>query len=146
MPESRDPKQIRQYNGHINAWTDVHSWLVVMGGVAFEDTAPEDQQLMPENRQRIPLTPELFEWMVKLKPRLIPDISSETIQDKSKSDLLSMALTCWQASYFCIQCIFRLSQQLSITHLEINVFAHAICALLLYLFGGKNQEILNNLS
>jgi hypothetical protein len=71
--------------------------------------------------------------MVKYRPHLIPDIPRPYIEDKSKSDWLAKGITCWQAGYFCIQCIFRLSQQLSITLLELNVFAHAICTLLLFL-------------
>jgi hypothetical protein len=38
-----EPKLSHRHNSHIHAWTDVHSWLVVMGGMAFEDTSPEDQ-------------------------------------------------------------------------------------------------------
>lgn len=128
-----EPKPQIRYNGHVHAWTDVHSWLVVMGGVAYEDTSTEDRQFMPRDRQRQPILPWVFEVMVKTHPQLIPDISREYIEDKSKSDWLAKGLTCWQAGYFCIQCVFRLSQQLSITLLELNVFAHAVCALLLFL-------------
>jgi hypothetical protein len=88
---------------------------------------------MPGSRQRLPLTLEMFEWMVRERPHLIPDLSREYIEDKSKSDCLAKGLTCWQAGYFCIQCTSRLSQCLSIALLELNVFAHAICALLLFL-------------
>lgn len=133
----------RMHNKHLNAWTDVHSWLVVMGGFAIEDESPEDQQFMPGTLKRIPINLELFEWMVELRPHLIPDISRGYIEDKSKSDWLAKGLTCWQAGYFCIQCTFRLSQQLSITLLELNVFAHSICALLLFLvWWDKPRDIL----
>ena len=133
----------RMHNKHLNAWTDVHSWLVVMGGVAFEDKSPENQQFMPGTRQRLPINLRLFEWMVRTRPHLIPDISRGYIEDKSKSDWLAKGLTCWQAGYFCIQCTFRLSQSLSITLLELNVFAHAICALLLFLvWWDKPRDIL----
>ena len=37
------------------AWTEVNSWFVVMGGFAFEDTAPDDHQLVPRDRQRFVL-------------------------------------------------------------------------------------------
>jgi hypothetical protein len=133
LPEFAEPTPYRPYNGRIHSWTDVHSWLVVMGGFSFEDSAEEDQQFMPENRQRINITIRLFEYMLEMRDHLIPDISRETIQDKSKSDRLAKLLTCWQAGYFCIQCVYRLSQQLSITLLELNVFAHALCALTLFI-------------
>jgi hypothetical protein len=138
-----DVESSRMHNKHLNAWTDVHSWLVVMGGFAFEDKSPEDQQFMPGTLQRIPINRDLFAWMVRTRPHLIPDISRAYIEDKSKSDWLAKGLTCWQSGYFCIQCSFRLSQQLSITLLELNVFAHAICALLLFLvWWDKPRDIL----
>lgn len=103
-----------------------------MGGMAFEDSAEEDQQFMPENRRRIIITEENFEYMLQVRDHLIPDVSREKIQDKSKSDRLAKLLTCWQAGYFCIQCVSRLSQQLPVTFLELNVVAHAVCALALF--------------
>jgi hypothetical protein len=132
LPEFVDPTPHRKYNGRTHPWTDVHSWYVAMGGMSFEDSAEEDEQFMPENRQRVNITVERFAFMLEVRDHLIPDISREYIQDKSKSDRLAKLLTCWQAGYFCIQCVFRLSQQLSVTLLELNVFAHALCALALF--------------
>lgn len=133
LPEIAGPKPHMLHNGHNHAWTDVHSWFVIMGGIAFEDRSSADQRFMPWGRQRIPLTVKMFKWIVEHRPRLVPDISRGYIEDKSKSDWLAKGLTCWQACYFCIQCIYRLYQGLSITLLELNVFAHAICALFLFL-------------
>jgi hypothetical protein len=142
LPELAEPTPYRQYNGRIHPWTDVHSWLVVMGGMSFEDSAEEDQQFMPQNRQRANITIEGFEYMLKMRDHLIPDISREYIQDKSKSDSLAKLLTCWQAGYFCIQCVFRLSQQLSVTLLELNVLAHAVCALALFaIWSNKPRDV-----
>lgn len=114
-------------------WTAAHSWFVVMGGMAFEDQAPEHQRCVPGDSRRGTLTANGLHWMMKYRHHLIPDISLEYIEDKSTSDSLGKVLTCWQAAYFCIQCIHRLSQRLSITFLELNVFAHALCVLLLFL-------------
>ena len=138
-PDNEDPHELadlmssRGRNNRLNDWTDVHSWLVVMGGLVFEDRSSEDRHFMPGNRTRCHITSEMIAWMAEFRPHLVPDISREYIEDKSKSDWLAKGLACWQAGYFCIQCTFRLSQQLSITLLELNVFAHAICALLLFL-------------
>lgn len=133
----------RTHNNRLNDWTDVHSWFVVMGGMVFEDKSSEEQHFMPGNLTRYPITSELIAWMAKSRPHLVPDIPCEYIEDKSKSDWLAKGLTCWQASYFCIQCIFRLSQRLSITLLELNVFAHAICTLLLFLvWWDKPRDVL----
>jgi hypothetical protein len=133
-PKLGNPTLSYHHIGRRHAWTDVHSWLVVMGGMCFhEDALLEDERLMLEGQSRIPLTPKVFKLIVENRPHLIPDISREYIEDKNKSDRLAKILTCWQAGYFCIQCIFRLSQRLTITLLELNVFAHAICALSLFL-------------
>ena len=61
------------------------------------------------------------------------NISEQDIQDKSKADGLAKTLVCVQALWFCAQCISRVTQQLPITLLELNTFAHSICALLVYL-------------
>jgi hypothetical protein len=62
--------------------------------------------------------------------------------DKSKSGGLGKFLTCWQATYFCAQCVFRLSRQLPISLLDLNVFAHALCALILFwLWWDKPQDV-----
>jgi hypothetical protein len=113
-----------------------------MGGMSFEDSAEEAQQFMPGARQRTVLTVEGFEYILEMRDHLIPDISRESIQDKSKSDRLAKLLTCWQAGYFCLQCVFRLSQQLSVTLLELNVFAHALCAFALFaLWSDKPRDV-----
>ena len=64
----------------------------------------------------------------------IPLVSHKAIQDKSKADSLLKAIVCLQAMWFCLQFIIRLAQQLSVSLLELNTFAHAICALLIYAF------------
>jgi len=84
-----DPLEVvtpRMRNERVNAWTDVHSWLVVMGGMACEDTSPENQEFMPGTQRRFTITLDMFEWMVRTRPHLVPDISRGYIEDKSKSD------------------------------------------------------------
>jgi hypothetical protein len=142
LPEYAEPTPDRQYNGRIHPWTDVHSWYVLMGGLSFEDSGEEHQRFMPGNRQRINISIDRFIYLLKVRDHLIPDIPREHIQDKSKSDKLAKLLTCWQAGYFCIQCISRLSRQLSVTLLELNVFAHALCALALFaIWSDKPRDI-----
>jgi len=45
---------------------------------------------------------------------------------------LAKTLVCIQAIWFCIQCIVRLSQKLTISLLELNTFAHALCTLVVF--------------
>lgn len=103
-----------------------------MGGIICEDLSLETQQFMPRGFQRSIVTIRMFKCMVRQYPHLIPDISREYIEDKSKSDWLGKVLTLWQVTYFCVLCVFRLSQRFLIPLLEVNVFAHAICAVLLF--------------
>jgi hypothetical protein len=136
------PKGQALSHNRIHPWTDVHSWYIVMGGLAFEDTAVEEFQFMPGDRSRMTLTSDSASWMAKRRPHLLPDISRKHIEDKSKSGGLAKLLTCWQATYFCAQCVFRLSRQYSISLLELNVFAHALCALmLLWIWWDKPQDV-----
>ena len=129
-------------HGRVYPWTDVHSWYALMGGLAFEDTSAEEFQFMPGDRQRLTFTDDVVLWMAKHRPRVLPDISRQHIEDKSKSGGLGKILTCWQATYFCIQCVFRLSQQYTISLLELNVFAHAVCALVVFwVWWDKPQDV-----
>jgi hypothetical protein len=142
-PERAEPCRRQELRGNrMHPWTDVHSWYAIMGGFAFEDTSAEDFQFMPGNRQRMALTGIAVLWLTVHRPQLLPDISKQHIQNKSKSGGLEKLVTCWQTSYFCAQCVFRLSRQYSISLLELNVFAHAICALLLLcIWWDKPQDI-----
>jgi hypothetical protein len=141
-PESAVPEAYLLQHGRKHPWTDAHSWFVVMGGIVCEDTAPEGERFMPGGRQRIPLDLGAFVSIAREQPHLVPDFSRQYIDDKSKSDWLAKFLTFWQALYFCIQCVFRLSQDLSITLLELNVFAHVAFALLLiFIWWDKPRDI-----
>jgi hypothetical protein len=113
-------------------WTDLHSWYVIMGGIAF-DTSSASKPFLPESRERIVLTAEGILKLAEYWPDLLPRLSQGDIEDKSKSDGLAKLITCWQATWFCVQCICRLTQGFSISLLELNVFGHAICALLIYM-------------
>ena len=122
-------------------WTDVHSWYAVMGGFAF-DTSSAARPFLPDSRERIVLTMDGLIALAEHWPHLVPRLSQGDIEDKSKSDGLAKLITCWQATWFCVQCICRLAQGLSISLLELNVFGHAICALLIYvLWWSKPKDI-----
>lgn len=56
------------------------------------------------------------------------------LQDPSKASGLAKFITCTQASWFCSQCIARLSQEMAISLLELNTFAHCISAFFIYIF------------
>ncbi|KAH9821435.1 hypothetical protein Tdes44962_MAKER04925 [Teratosphaeria destructans] len=123
-------------------WTDVHSWNALMGGLVF-DTRSADRPFLPQKMQRITLTlyglanimhrfddPEHFAHWTDI----LPSVTKAEILARSKQDSLLKLITCWQATWFCVQCILRLCQGFSITLLELNVFGHALCALIIYVF------------
>ena len=114
-------------------WTPTHSFFVISGGFVFDTSdLPADEKFLPGSRDRVTLSPEAVLFVARWRPSLIPDISEAAIKDKSKADSLAKALACLQATWFIIQCTFRLAQKMPISLLELNTFAHAICALLIY--------------
>lgn len=121
----------RRDDDNESLWTDHRSWVVLMGGFVF-DLSRAERPILPDQRKTVTLTDEGVLMMCEHWPRLLPRSTSGEIKDKSKSDTLGKVLTCWQATWFCLQCIFRLSSSLPVTLLELSVFAHAICALLIF--------------
>lgn len=58
--------------------------------------------------------------------------TQEQITDKSKANNMAKIIVCLQVVWFCSQCIVRLALCLPICLLELNTFAHALCALFIY--------------
>ncbi|TKA66839.1 hypothetical protein B0A55_08819 [Friedmanniomyces simplex] len=112
-------------------WTTVHSQFALMGGFAI-DLGSFDENFVPGKPERLVLTADGLKLLATIEPSLIPDVSREAIQDKSKASPLAKTIVCLQAFWFCIQCATRLAQDLSISLLELNTFAHALCAFLIY--------------
>ena len=113
-------------------WSLVHGFYAVMGGFAI-DISDTKEPFLPRSLGRLTLTISGFRFLARREPDLIPDISKEQIRDKGKANSLAKTVVCFQACWFCIQCVFRLAQKYPISLLELNVFAHAICTLLIYL-------------
>ena len=124
-PQARE-KPKRRY-----PWTMTHSFYAIMGGFAF-DTEKAEPNFLPGSRTRLCLTLQGLIDIATKEPILLPDISKTEIQDKSKASGLAKCLVCFQAVWYCLQCVDRLVQGYSIGLLELNVFGHALCALLIY--------------
>ena len=103
-----------------------------MGGFAFDNSQDPTSVPFPGNRSRLTLTPKGLILLAKSEPDLVPDISADDIMDKSKANALAKAIVCVQALWFCLDVLTRLGFGLPITLLELNTFAHAICALAIY--------------
>jgi hypothetical protein len=68
------------------------------------------------------------------KPKVLLPLQRAVLQDPSKASGLAKFITCAQAFWFCSQCIARLSQNMAISLLELNTFAHCISAFFIYVF------------
>ena len=122
------------------------SFYVVMGGLNIHD-----EKLLPDRREVDPNRP--WKWCYKRRtdakltpnglkflaetipgaiPTMLPRMSEADIDDKSKADYFIKLWLIIQASWFCIQCLFRLIAGYSISLLELNTLGHCLCALLIY--------------
>ena len=114
------------------SWTTTHGFYAVMGGFAF-DSSDASEPFLPDSRTRAALTADGLRFLLDHEPDLLPSISKEEIEDKSKADGLKKFLVCVQAGWFCASCVSRLASSLPISLLELNAMGHAACALLIYI-------------
>ena len=84
------------------------------------------------NSTRHVLTPTAFTYIMEHFPQIIPDISEDSITDRSESSSLSKALLIVQVGWFCTDCVSRLIQRLPLSLFEVSTAAHAVCTLLTY--------------
>lgn len=122
-----EPTRARQRH----KWTITHSHYAIMGGFAF-DTDIAKCEFLPEGRKRAALTSSGVLRLATVTPHLLPDLSVNQIKDKSKANRLAKTIVALQATWFAAQCISRMAVGLTISLLELNTFAHAICALVAY--------------
>ncbi|KAL8642370.1 MAG: hypothetical protein Q9228_000923 [Teloschistes exilis] len=117
--------------------TLVHGFYIVMGGFTFDVSKDPNPRIWPRKTDR--LTPNVMTVLACLTScdkglrDVLPWLSEGEIWDKSKANGLAKTIVCIQAAWFCTQCIARLGQGMPISLLELNTFAHAVCALLVYI-------------
>ena len=82
-----------------------------MGGIAFEipEKIPESKKFLPSHRgEFLFLSQSLIEDLSSSDHKeVLPDLSEEEIQSKSKANGLAKSLVCIQALWFIAQCITR---------------------------------------
>ena len=112
----------------------VHSYYSVMGGFAIDTSVLPPEIKGPfSSKKWMTLTWVGVRLLMKEEPHLLPQLSLSQIEDKAKANGLAKTIVCAQAIWFCLQCVTRIIQGLSISILELNVFCHALCALLIYI-------------
>lgn len=103
-----------------------------MGGFAFalnDPKAADDSPYIP-NLQRLHVTPRGMRLLAECN--LLPEISQDDIEDKSKADATGKLICCAQVAWLLVQCVTRLGVGLPISPLEINTVGHVACALMIY--------------
>ncbi|KAH5025437.1 hypothetical protein HBI82_185340 [Parastagonospora nodorum] len=112
-------------------FTLIHGHYIAMGGLAV-DTAGARDVFISNFANRRSLTSSGLGLLLDLNPELLPSLSEEEIYDKSKASGLAKALVCLQAAWFRTQIVVRIASHLTISILELNTFAHALCTLLVF--------------
>ena len=116
--------------------TLIHGFYIVMGGYAFDVSRDPKPRVWPRRVDRLTPSPVAVLGCLISQDKdlreVLPFLTEEEIWDKSKANGLAKTIVCVQAAWFCTQCIARLGQAMPISLLELNTFAHAICALLVY--------------
>ena len=105
-------------------WTMTHGFLLVMGGFVLH-RGDENLGVITYNR---------FIKLEQAGDIEFPTITREEIEDKSKGDGLSKAITLLQTIWFVTQCIARRAQGLSITELELATIALCSMSIATYIF------------
>ena len=108
-----------------------------MGGYTLDISKDPQPRVWPEQVDRLTLSQKSVLACLGSKDDevrgLLPFVGEGEIRDKSKANSLAKAIVCIQAIWFCAQVIGRLAQRMPISLLELNTFAHALCALLIYI-------------
>ena len=104
-----------------------------MGGFVIDThpTSPEEDEFIIGS-PRITVTSSGMLFLAQ--HGCLPDVTRETINDKSKADHITKGLALLQASWIIVQCIARLASHLPITLLEILTLGHVFCAFIVYSF------------
>ena len=63
---------------------------------------------------------------------LLPSLSEQDVQDRSKADAIAKSISCLQATWFFVQGLARVCSGLSLTLLELHTMTHIVCALVMY--------------
>ena len=99
-------------------WTMRQSFFADMGGVRIK--LKDDE---------FPVTSKHIYVLVKLGLIKLDAITSAAIEDRSKADSVAKLLTIVQTSWFILQCLARLKQQIGITTLELSTIAFVVCTI-----------------
>ncbi|OAX32658.1 hypothetical protein K503DRAFT_701700, partial [Rhizopogon vinicolor AM-OR11-026] len=105
-----------------HAWTETHSFFVLMGGfMLYFDGKPYHT-----------LSPDQLLDMIKNEYIAAPILSAKQIHDKSKGNAISKGLVILQVAWFALQLISRAIYHLETTQLETGTLAFAVLSFITY--------------
>lgn len=110
-------------------WTLTHAFYALMGGYVVDTTGATSS---PSDKGRLVLTARGVIWLMQHAPALLPDLSEDAINDRSKADTVAKVLLMSHVLYFCISCAGRLARSLPLSLLEIVTLAHAVSTVITY--------------
>jgi len=135
----RPPSENRQFPFGL-----VHAFYATMGGFAFDipKRSGASKTSTTSSTRRYVIASQSFLYIMQNFPDIIPDISEESITDRSESSPLSKALLIVQVGWFCANCLARLILHLPLSLLEVSTAAHGFCTILTYfILWSKPQNI-----
>ena len=124
----------------------MHGFVIVMGGLVI-DMSRDKRRVWPSDCNNLTITPACFEECFEKDAFKNIDLSfmtREKIEGKQKVDHLAKSLIVIQALWFCSQFIARIWQSLPVSLLELNTFAHSLCALFIYILWWDKPGDLND--
>ncbi|KAJ8586729.1 hypothetical protein M405DRAFT_822859 [Rhizopogon salebrosus TDB-379] len=104
------------------AWTETHSFFVLMGGFMLYVNDEPYHTLSPDNLLK----------MAKSGSIDVPKLSAMQIRDKSKGNMISKGLVILQVAWFVLQLISRKIYHLETTQLEAGALAFAVLSFIAY--------------
>ncbi|KAG2102154.1 hypothetical protein BD769DRAFT_181228 [Suillus cothurnatus] len=105
-----------------NAWTQTHSFFVLMGGF----------MLYVDGEPYLTLRHDDILKLIREECIKVPTLTAEQIHDKSKGNAISKGLIMLQVAWFVMQLITRAIYHLETTQLEVGTLAFAVLNFLTY--------------
>jgi hypothetical protein len=103
-----------------HTWTMTQAFYATMGG--FVLSAKESEPFLTEDSTKNTMTLTVYglEFIAENYPHLLPSLTEDEIQDKSKASSFAKAIVCAQAAWFLLQCVSRKADSLPVTLLEAS--------------------------
>ena len=113
-----------------------HAFYANMGGFAFYESddkeTPFESATEPGGTVDVPEYETVIYIMTHF-PDIMTNTPEDTILDGAQSSSLGKCILGVQVTWFCINCLSRLAQQLPLTLIEVSTAAHAFCTILTYI-------------